>query len=166
MEQDKELQDLLNEHKEYEANLNGLKSEFMHVIAHKRTLVRALSGGDIHSFISPVVDKTEPVASTADETKFFVLNKPSFVHPSGFGKAKPLLANYVNYKACRIFYNTKDSTTGNKFEIFTISVMQKDNNFMVEIIDTENRVWNNFEMFMSEFTHLNIKYNLKTWLGL
>ena len=163
--EDEELEKILQRHKDLEVEVGNLENKYYNLMAHQRTIVKALIGNNKHNYITPVVDKTSIPQTNQNNFKLLILNQPSHVHPAGFGHSVPFLSNYINYKAFRIFYALPKHNHKNGFEIYTTSVFIKDKNYVFEIVDSYNNTWTDYEVFRREFDGI-LEMNLKSWLGL
>ncbi|OQS54562.1 hypothetical protein EHP00_67 [Ecytonucleospora hepatopenaei] len=163
---DEELANLLQELSICEEKQKELECKYVNVLAHKKTIIRSLFGKEFHFFSTPVIEKNKETIFNFNNSSLFLINKPSKGEPLGTGNLDFFLSKYANYKAIRIFYANKKQTLDTKYEVYTTSVIKKNNSYKLEISDTENNVWTDFNMFMNEFTHLNVKCSISQWFGL
>lgn len=163
---DSEIDMLLEEHKKLEEKTKAIENKSLNLFAHKRTLVKALAGNGMHYFLVPTVNKTYSLYKNVDlkKTHLIILNIPSKFDMETLVSNTFSLANYIDYKGMRLFFKTRDSISTHPYEIYITSVLKTENSHVLEIVDSQNNIWNNFNQFAACFD--NFPFTLNEWLGL
>lgn len=161
---DAELEELLKTHKKLEEKSKRIEKMSLNVFAHKRTLVKAIAGSEIQHALAQVVKKNQPYfkADSNLPNTLMIVNLP--INTAALSKPNSTIEDYVNYKALRVYFRSKISTSKNKYEIYTTSVIKTGNNVCVEIVDSENNIWGDFKVFAQQFDGFN--FDLKSWFGI
>ena len=163
---DSEIDILLEEHKKLEEKTKAIENKSLNLFAHKRTLVKALAGNGMHYFLIPTVNKTYSLYKNVDlkKTHLIILNIPSKLDKEILLSNTFSLANYIDYKGMRLFFKTRHSINPNPYEIYITSVLKTENSYILEIVDSQNTIWNNFNQFADCFD--DFPFTLNEWLGL
>ena len=64
----------------------------------------------------------------------------------------------------RLFFKTRHSINPNPYEIYITSVLKTEKSYILEIVDSQNTIWNNFNQFADCFD--DFPFTLNEWLGL